>query len=636
MKKLFTLATLFLFFTNCFFAQSHISSQAHSGMITNLEILNSNDPFDFSYFTAGNDGFIVKWSEDNQGEHYQISDVGIKLIAVSPNGNDIAIYASDGGSVNRVEVWDWKNLKRKFFKRYKDAITSLEFSSKGTYLIVGTATVDGAQFIRTQNWTIVDKIKANTSIVNYIQTSSTEKTCVFYSPVGTLSYFNMQTGQLKEKLNIIRGLNQVVLYNNNIFLAGVKDDTIYVINAFKGNTVTAIPANNPIILSNTNDSNLYYLEYDGRNNYELKMIENMEGLTVSNPRIIKTLKGPRGNSAICCGYKQNTNIVLGSLSGSIYRIDAEPSTSIVTMEESTNNIYSKIHDMTPAPSDFYFLTSNAIFKSSYDSGVVDKMAEVHNHTNIISYDDENVILWSKSTNNPIIMMNLSTKTQNTLFTPKSTLQTLKLSSIGEKKYLIAIESNSKVNLYDFTNNQVKEIYSGTGIQDAVLTDDGNLYIGKSASTNPKSPMICVNPETYETVPLAVTGNVCYALSTQGSVIYGINLQEDNNTYVFSYNTKTKKVTNILKFAEEDAEAFTYLYNNNLFTNIGRNKVYCYNISTKQRFSYERTASIPLSISQNKNRVVILNDNGCISWFGDNSANLLADWYLTTDEQWYEF
>lgn len=636
MKKLFTLATLFLFFTNCFFAQSHISSQAHSGMITNLEILKSNDPFDFSYFTAGNDGFIVKWSEDNQGEHYQISDVGIKLIAVSPNGNDIAIYASDGGSVNRVEVWDWKNLKRKFFKRYKDAITSLEFSSKGTYLIVGTATVDGAQFIRTQNWTIVDKIKANTSIVNYIQTSTTEKTCVFYSPVGTLSYFNMQTGQLKEKLNIIRGLNQVVLYNNNIFLAGVKDDTIYVINAFKGNTVTAIPANNPIILSNTNDSNLYYLEYDGRNNYELKMIENMEGLTVSNPRIIKTLKGPRGNSAICCGYKQNTNIVLGSLSGSIYRIDAEPATSIVTMEESTNNIYSKIHDMTPAPSDFYFLTSNAIFKSSYDSGVVDKMAEVHNHTNIISYDDENVILWSKSTNNPIIMMNLSTKTQNTLFTPKSTLQTLKLSSIGEKKYLIAIESNSKVNLYDFTNNQVKEIYSGTGIQDAVLTDDGNLYIGKSASTNPKSPMICVNPETYETVPLAVTGNVCYALSTQGSVIYGINLQEDNNTYVFSYNTKTKKVTNILKFAEEDAEAFTYLYNNNLFTNIGRNKVYCYNISTKQRFSYERTASIPLRISQNKNRVVILNDNGCISWFGDNSANLLADWYLTTDEQWYEF
>ena len=636
MKKLFTLATLFLFFTNCFFAQSHISSQAHSGMITNLEILKSNDPFDFSYFTAGNDGFIVKWSEDNQGEHYQISDVGIKLIAVSPNGNDIAIYASDGGSVNRVEVWDWKNLKRKFFKRYKDAITSLEFSSKGTYLIVGTATVDGAQFIRTQNWTIVDKIKANTSIVNYIQTSSTEKTCVFYSPVGTLSYFNMQTGQLKEKLNIIRGLNQVVLYNNYIFLAGVKDDTIYVINAFKGNTVTAIPANNPIILSNTNDSNLYYLEYDGRNNYELKMIENMEGLTVSNPRIIKTLKGPRGNSAICCGYKQNTNIVLGSLSGSIYRIDAEPSTSIVTMEESTNNIYSKIHDMTPAPSDFYFLTSNAIFKSSYDSGVVDKMAEVHNQTNIISYDDENVILWSKSTNNPIIMMNLSTKMQNTLFTPKSTLQTLKLSSIGEKKYLIAIESNSKVCLYDFTNNQLKEIYSGTGIQDAVLTDDGNLYIGKSASTNPKSPMICVNPETYETVPLAVTGNVCYALSTQGSVIYGINLQEDNNTYVFSYNTKTKKVTNILKFAEEDAEAFTYLYNNNLFTNIGRNKVYCYNISTKQRFSYERTASIPLSISQNKNRVVILNDNGCISWFGDNSANLLADWYLTTDEQWYEF
>ena len=66
----------------------------------------------------------------------------------------------------------------------------------------------------------------------------------------------------------------------------------------------------------------------------------MERLTVPNHHIIKTCKGPRRNPSICGGYKQNTNIVLGSLSGSIYRIDAEPSTSIVTMEESTNNIYS--------------------------------------------------------------------------------------------------------------------------------------------------------------------------------------------------------------------------------------------------------------------------------------------------------
>ena len=143
----------------------------------------------------------------------------------------------------------------------------------------------------------------------------------------------------------------------------------------------------------------------------------------------------------------------------------------------------------------------------------------------------------------------------------------------------------------------------------------------------------------ETVPIKIRGNVAYALSTDGTTIYGINVISDEdgrNTYVFSYNVNSKQMTNILKFADEDAEAFTYLYENNLFTNIGKNKVYCYNISSKKRFSYNRSASIPQSICQNGKRVVILNNNGSISWCGANDSKLLADWYLTKEDQWYEF
>ena len=47
---------------------------------------------DGSYYTASDDGFVIKWSFDGQGEHYQFSDVSIKLLAVAPGGNEIAIY----------------------------------------------------------------------------------------------------------------------------------------------------------------------------------------------------------------------------------------------------------------------------------------------------------------------------------------------------------------------------------------------------------------------------------------------------------------------------------------------------------------------------------------------------------------
>ena len=100
--------------------------------------------------------------------------------------------------------------------------------------------------------------------------------------------------------------------------------------------------------------------------------------------------------------------------------------------------------------------------------------------------------------------------------------------------------------------------------------------------------------------------------------------------------KSYIVNSCLKFANEDAEAFTYVTDGKLFTNIGKNKIYCYNINTKKIFSYNRSASIPQKISINNKRVVILNNNGSISWCSDSANKIMADWYLTTDEQWYEF
>ena len=561
------------------------------------------------------------------------------MIAVSPNGNLIAVYESDGGSVNKVSVWDWRTLTRKKFWRYKDSITSLEFSSKGTYLIVGTASVDGVEFYNTSSWSKINKIKANTGIVNYIHTSDTEKTAVFYSPAGSLAYYNLLTGQLKEKFSIMQGLSQTLLFNDNKFLAGIKDNTIYIINAYKGTSVTSIKSQNPIILSSYKDSNLYYLEYDGKNNYDLKMLENMEGGKVSNPRTVKSFRGPRGSAAINNGVKNYTEILLGSKAGSVYKIDTDPSITTTNMTEITQNTYSKIYDMCQAPTDFYFLTDKAIFKSSYDSGIVNKLISSEGQTNIINYDENNVILWSESTREKVELVNLNTKSRTQLFEPTGSIQNLRLGQVGEKYYLVEIESNSLIHLYDFTNKTFKEIYSGTGIQDAVLCDDGNLYIAKSSASNPQVPLIRVNTETYETVPLSLKGNVSFGLSTDGHIVYGIVLQSNDNvqeTYVYSFNTATNKATNLLKLIEEDSEAFTYIYGNILYTNIGKSKLYYYNMSTKKNSSYNRTASIPKRVAQNGSRVVILNDNGSISWCSSNNNSLVADWYLTTDEQWYEF
>lgn len=635
MKKIFTLilSAFLIFALN---AQSHISTQSHQAQVTTIAPVSARGT-DGSYYSASDDGFVIKWTFDGQGEHYQFSDVSIKLLAVAPSGNEIAIYETDGGSINRVTVWDWKTLTRKYIRKFSDSITSLSYSTNGTFLIVGTATVDGAVFIRTASWAIIDKIKTNTSIVSYIHTSKTEKTCVFYSPSGNLSFYDLISGKLKSKMQVVKGLTQPVMYNDDRFFAGVSDGKIYITAA--GKTIASVPANNPIIISTEADYNLYYLENDGRSNYEVKMLESKENNQVSNPRLVKSLKGPRGSAIITAAIKDATNIYFGGKNGSVYKTDVDATITTTNMTELTENTYSKINGMAPAETDFYFLTSNSIYKSSYDTGLVDKLSDTNGETKIIAYKDNNVILWSKSERAPVVEIDLDKKSRQTLFTPKNSVQNVRLCSVDGNDYLVEIESNSTVNIYDFAKQTYREIYSGTGIQDAVYMNNNLVYIAKSAATNPQTPLLSVNPETMETVPLSIKGNVTYALSTDGKTIYGLNIISDDtgrNTYVFSYNVYTKQMTNILKFSDEDAEAFTYLYGNNLFTNIGRNKVYCYNLSTKKRFAYNRSASIPESICLNSRRAVILNSNGSISWCGTADSKLLADWYLTKDDQWYEF
>ncbi len=635
MKKILLSLTVFFTLNFLFFAQSHISTQAHQEAVNMVVPATSEADFDKSYFSIGKDGFLVKWTSDNQGEHYQISDMEIKMAVVSPNGKEIAVYETDGGTTNRVSVWNWDTLTRKFARRFSDSITSIAYSSKGTYIIVGTATVDGAVFLRSTDGNVINKIRDNTGIVTYITTSSSEKTAVMYSPAGNLSYYNLQTGKLKQKFSTIQGFEQPVLFNNSLYLAGVKDNTIYVCHALSGKILYTTKAENPIILESKSDTNLFYLENDLKGTYTLKMLENENNQGVTPPRIVKTYKGPRGaNESVSCGTKLGQEIMLGSNAGAIYRADAAVETSVQNLSLLTENTYSKILDMAPVGEDFYFLTKNSLYKSSYDTGIVNRLGENPGQTRIITYGDR-VILWSKGTRNPVQLFDYSKPETTVLFTPKNNLQSVRL--FGTK--IIEMESNSVVNLYDMENGSFKEVYTGAGLQDAVLCADGKLYVSKSYATNPHSSLLCVDLTTRETVPMNLAGNVAFALSVQDNNIYGISIQSQDNmkkTTVFKFNIVSKLTTSILRLNDEDADAFTYLKYPFLYTNIGKDIIRSCNLSANSNFQFKRSASLPIKVCQNATRVVILNKDGSISWYNSNQAQVLADWYLTRDGNWFEF
>ena len=634
-------ALIFVFLYAAFLldAQSHISTQPHQEAVTVITPAAQEADFSKAYVSAGKDGFLIKWTDDNQGEHYQISEYEIKAAAVSPDGRFIAVYETDGGLVNRLALWDWETLSRKWARLYKDSITSLSFTENGTYIIAGTATVSGAEFIRTATGDVAaGKIKDATGIISYAVTNSTEKNAALYSPAGNLSFYDLTTGRVKQRISVMQGLSQAVLFNNFLFLAGVKDGAVSISYCITGKPVATIKAANPLLLASKSDRNLYYLENDGKGLYTLKMLANRDNRAVSNPKIVRTFTGPRGSGAITSGTKLGNEILLGSASGAVYKISAETSTEHGMLEPITQDIYDRILDMAPIGEDFYFLTKDALFRSSYDTGLVKRLGDNPGRTQLIAYGDS-VILWSKGTRTSVLLFDYAQPAVKTLYTPKTPLQSLRL--FGNT--LVDLESSSSVNIYDMEKSALREAYAGAGLQDCVLAADGTLYVAKSLETNPRCALLAVDMTTGETVPTPLAGNVAFGLSVHENDIYGISVQESGTTKrttVFRYNTTSKQTSAIANFTGDFPDAFTYLYFPALYTNIGQNvgqnSIREINLTDRKSIIFNRSASLPVKVARNTARAVVLNRDGSISWYDGTSSQVIADWYLTKEGQWFEF
>ena len=211
--------------------------------------------------------------------------------------------------------------------------------------------------------------------------------------------------------------------------------------------------------------------------------------------------------------------------------------------------------------------------------------------------------------------------------------------------LIDIEANSSVNIFEIPSASKRQLYQGTSIQDAILYNENDLFVAKSSGTSPNVPLIYVNVNTQETVPLSMKGNVAYSLTYEPSKnqgeIYGITIYTNSNTKklttsIFAYKPQTKSSRYLLSINDEDSEAFANLSENILYTNIGKSQIRSYNLSTRRDFLYKRSASMPIKTVRNTNRMVVLNRDGSISWYNPTLNSVLSDWYLTTDGNWFEF
>ena len=629
-----------IFAAGSVFSFAYESSQSHQKTVSSMSSISLRNG-EKSVFSAGDDGFIIKWNESDLGEHYQVSDLPVKMIAQNPKGNEVAVYETDGISFNRVSVWDWKNQRRKFFMNFEESVTSLSYSAKGTYVICGT--VNGVYFIDEEGKATTNNINDNIGTFSFTMTSNSENNFVSYSPIGTLTYYDLKTGEKKYRFDVEPNLSDVRMFNKSIFLAGTKDGKIHIMHAvLKGKSLGSFNASKAVLLSSANDTpenteNLFYI-INEPHQFKLFEIQNEDGKTVASPKLARTFSGLKTGERIVSGTISADSIYAGTNLGNIYKFDYEAAERVDALLPITENRYDTVLDIAKVEkadeTDFYILAPSSVYKFMYKDGYIDKICHNSDFRNIISYGDE-IILWTRDSRKPVVKINTNTKAQTTIFTPAGNIKTLKVSG----QSLISVESNTSVNKYDIATGKKEVLYNGQSIQDAILCGN-DLYVAKSSASSPNVPLLHINARTKETVPLSVKGTFAYSLNFDESSnkIYGIVIESDkeDKTSVFEFDLGTKASRTLIKTREEDIDAFMVLSGDNLYTNVGKTNARSFNTRTKRDFLYRRAESMPLKVVNNNGMIMVLNRNGSLSMYNEELNIVKLTLYLDLDGQWNEF
>lgn len=642
MKKNLLLVTLLLFST-VIFAQTRTSFMAHNDEV--ISIFYDTITNDGAFFSISKDGTVSRWNEKNECLQYQISEKKIKLAALNPTKNEIAVYETDEGSVNTISVWDWSKLTKKYSVSFEDSVLSLTYSKKGTYIIAGTATERGTIFLNSTDGKIVKPVSDKMLMTSFIETANSEKSLMSYTLTGNIVYYSIGGGKLLKKIETEQGLSKIISFNKNRYIASEKDKKILIFDAMTGKKVFEIAASNPIFF-NYNDELYYFDSVSSRSGSIFKFTINDS--KIENPVIIKNLTG-KFSEKISSLLITEDRFILGTSKGNIFDAKTIPEPEEITLLSKDSR--RKILDVSFINSNLLLLTNKTLYISKETNDQIEPLCGTGNQKNISTMKNK-IIFWTQLSDNSVFCYYEDTKLFEKLFTPKGIISSIKVCSNN----IIEIENNSRINIFDFETKELKEIYYGTGILDAVLLNENDLYIAKTNSGLNGTSCMYVNTKTHETVPLMIDASHILAITTDSMLqlenttsdtvsnnfLYFLTYSESsgkNSVKVIKFNTQDKKqevLQTINNIPSIDFSSLLYSSNGIIYNKISGTTISSVSVKGKKVVTYPRSYSLPFKVCADSENLVTLNYDGSISWYSPLSGEHLADWYITEAETVLEY
>lgn len=599
-----------------------LHARPHAGSVLAIATVPGTNIF----FSSGMDGFLTRYNTEASDETWQISDIPLRNIAVHPDGNLVAVYESDGFSIHRISVWNWGEKKRLYAKRFKDSVISLSWSAKGKYLMIGNTSIEGISIFDGQTGTIQSLFKTSPGIVSLSLTGSSETNMITYGPSGRIMYTDLTTQKEKASYPSEQDLFSPIIFNNNLNIAGYKDNIVFILDATSGKTIKTFPASSPVMATQVQDTQPVWLEQNNNGEWIIK-----NGFNSSPTFLVPD------NSIVTIARGINNQIIFGTDSGKIFAIQKSFENSPLPVSYSGDGLL-RIDDIASDGYRLFILSSGTVFISS-GPGKAPVFAFSGISANRLAWMNNTLVFWSTKKIDPIIQTSFDGQTHTVLYQSKESIRSLSVSGSS----LAFIEGNSIAMVLNTANIDNPFVYSGAGLQDALVVSEDRILVSKSSTLRSPYPILLINTHTGETVSLPIKGDLCFGLrQSENNIkkIIGFLVKSDSvsTTELISIELNLQSVgSTVIKteaqYADEDLVAIVLVDSETLITNLGKGSLIEIKNDTNGQSFLERGSSLPAKAVGMDQFLVSLNYDGSLTWFDKQSGRLLENNSITTSKLW---
>ncbi len=641
MHKFKILTLILLILTISAFSETNII--INSGHSHSIQSLSGNGN---TLYSCDDRGTLMIWDVEKKSlvKKLQISYLQVRNMAVNSDGTRIAVVETDTISSFKLSVWDLEKNEKLFSHKMEGLALFIQFSPKSSYIVYSKTDWNSLIFLDTEKGYEVPLMFDDYGIVSSAYITSSEKTLLFYSPSGSIQYWNLSNGKIKTPpIRTRKDLSFINMTEDGAFMTALDTNNLYLISLQTGKTLSTIKLTG-VLSSSINERNKELIILQKVNNKFV--ITYFKIITSHGREILNKIKSVELPSNIKPDsvFTIINNIIY--LSGSRNEIIAvNMSTNIIDIF--SENIMTTISDLKILNGKLLLATNNNIVSMNTnifaDHSNIKKELEINLEHYINPYMEETGIVTNNY--NFYIFPKESTKgelrkLQNGQFIPLNTSFT---SPIISAEYVngkfITLEKDGSCQIINSYTGENEFRYSSFGINSLELVYGDNLIAGRNRTTFLKSPLLHINPVTEEVVPIEESNIIIFKMDYDNitRTLYTLGFEERKSGLITVLKAHTgsewELTDTIMTYPGED-QAGSFVVDDSksrIYLSIGNSGLVMYGWDGFT--DMERTNHIPKNLYINNNVLVALNTDSSLSFWNTLNGRLLFNFYLLKTGEW---